>query len=279
MIEKAIAYKKTDKDFISSLKKLGLSKDEINFILRKHKRKKFEEGGDSGPGGSDDGTGHGGPGPGSPGGPGGAETGFGIGPDAAAEAAASNAAAAAAAAATSGYDGFGIGPNAEAEAAASNAAAAAQANALAQTLEDQVNREQNPATARLSPLGVTAYNMSLTNPEKSFSEKAMGFVTSPFSTALATAYDAYARGVTAPDDYSQLDTSVQNPAPSTSPGGGITTLPQYAPLTNVSTGDNTADSIRTRLENLLVQRPTSYGIPAANQLSNYNLLDLVNLRR
>ena len=250
MIEKAIAYKKTDKDFISSLKKLGLSKDEINFILKKYKRKNFEDGGDSGgdsgPGGSDDGTGHGGPGPGSPGGPGGAETGFGIGPDAAAEAAASNAAAAAAAAATSGYDGFGIGPNAEAEAAASNAAAAAQANALAQTLEDQVNREQNPATARLSPLGVTAYNMSLTNPEKSFAEKAMGFVTSPFSTALATAYDAYARGVTSPDDYSQLDTSVQNPAPSVSPGGGggITTILPYENLYNSEiTGDNTMDAL------------------------------------
>ena len=87
MIEKAIAYKKTDKDFISSLKKLGLSKDEINFILKKHKRKKFEEGGDSGPGGSDDGTGHGGVGSVGP-----SDDGFGIGPDAAAEAEASAAA-------------------------------------------------------------------------------------------------------------------------------------------------------------------------------------------
>jgi hypothetical protein len=37
--------------------------------------------------------------------------------------------------------------------------------------------------------------------------------------------------------------------------------------------------MRARLNALLVQRPTTYGIPAANQLSNYNLLDLVNLRR
>jgi len=213
--------------------------------------------GDSGPGGSDDGTGHGGPGPGQgPGSPGGAETGFGIGPDAAAEAAASNAAAdaAAAAAATSGYDGFGIGPNAEAEAAASNAAvaaaAAAEENALAQTLEDQANREKNPATARLSPLGVAAYNMSLTNPTRTTAEKAMGLVTSPLSTLAATAYDAYARGVTAPDDYSQLDTSVQN-APSQSPsdGGGINTLQAYAPLYNspVTSGDSTMDAYIRRL--------------------------------
>ena len=245
MIEKAIAYKKTDKDFIFSLKKLGLSKDEINFILKKYKRKNFEDGGDSGgdsggqgdsgPGGSDDGSGHGGPG-GSDSGPGGSDDGTGHGgpgPGPGVD--------------DGGYGGFGIGPNAEAEAAVSNAAAAAaEANALAQTLEDQANREKNPATARLSPLGVTAYNMSLTNPEKSFSEKAMGFVTSPFSTALATAYDAYARGVTSPDDYSQLDTSVQNPAPSVSPGGGggITTILPYENLYNSEiTGDNTMDAL------------------------------------
>jgi len=143
-----------------------------------------------------------------------------------------------------GYSGFGIGPNAEAEAAASNAAAAAQANALAQTLEDQANREQNPATARLSPLGVTAYNMSLTNPEKSFAEKAMGFVTSPFSTALATAYDSYARGATGPSDDTQEQSSVQTSTPSAPDGGGgITTIQSYAPLYNTSTGSNTADAL------------------------------------
>ena len=98
-----------------------------------------------------------------------------------------------------------------------------------------------------------------------------------------------ARGVTAPgteqfdQDYAKMDltTDVRNigPETNTSGGGGITIIPTYAPLTNVSTGDNTADSIRKRLEDLLVQRPTSYTTPTANQLSNYNLLDLVNLRR
>jgi hypothetical protein len=91
------------------------------------------------------------------------------------------------------------------------------------------------------------------------------------------------RGVTGPSDDTQEQSSVQTSAPSASDGGGggggITTINQFAPLSNPTTGDNTADSIRTRLENLLVQRPTSYGIPAASQLSNYNLLDLVNLRR
>jgi hypothetical protein len=125
-----------------------------------------------------------------------------------------------------------------------------QVDALAQTLEDQANREKNPATARLSPLGVAAYNMSLTNPTRTTAEKAMGLVTSPLSTLAATAYDAYARGVTAPDDYSQLDTSVQN-APSQSPsdGGGINTLQAYAPLYNspVTSGDSTMDAYIRRL--------------------------------
>jgi hypothetical protein len=101
------------------------------------------------------------------------------------------------------------------------------------------------------------------------------------------------RGVTGPSDDTQEQSSVQTSAPSAPDGGGgITTINQFAPLYNTSTGDNTTDSIRTRLENLLKgppvlkiptgempQQPTSYGIPAASQLSNYNLLDLVNLRR
>ena len=99
-----------------------------------------------------------------------------------------------------------------------------------------------------------------------------------------------ARGVTAPgteeydQDYAKMDltTDVRNTGPETNiggGGGGINTIQSYAPLSNKSTGDNTADSIRKRLEDLLVQRPTSYTTPTASQLSTYNLLDLVNLRR
>ncbi len=160
--------------------------------------------GDSGPGGSDDGTGHGGPGPGADDG---------------------------------GYSGFGIGPNAEAEAAASNAAAvAAEENALAQTLEDQESREKNPATARLSPMGIAAYNMSLTNPEKGFADKAIGFALSPISTTLATAYDSYARGATGPSDDTQEQSSVQTSTPSlgqVGSEGGITSIANtFKPLDN-----------------------------------------------
>jgi hypothetical protein len=87
------------------------------------------------------------------------------------------------------------------------------------------------------------------------------------------------RGVTGPSDDTQEASSVQSGPAQDSGGGGITTINQFAPLYNTTTGDNTADAMRARLNALLVQKPTTYGIPAANQLSNYNLLDLVNLRR
>ena len=109
---------------------------------------------------------------------------------------------------------------------------------------------------------------------------------SPLGIALS-ALGNISRGVTPANDYSQATTSVQTSAPSTSTGGGgITTIQNYAPLYNTSTGNNTSDSIRTRLENLLktqtVQVPTSqtvYQGQNINPLSNYTLLDLYNLRK
>jgi len=56
------------------------------------------------------------------------------------------------------------------------------------------------------------------------------------------AYSGYARGVTAPDDYSQLDTSVQTSTQSPSGDGGIGTIQAYAPLYNPDTGNPTMDA-------------------------------------
>jgi hypothetical protein len=89
------------------------------------------------------------------------------------------------------------------------------------------------------------------------------------------------RGIEQPNDYSQLTESVQSgPTQSPSNGGGINTIQAYAPLYNTSTGDNTADAMRARL-NALIQapQPTVYGLPSINPYSNYTLLDLKNLRR
>jgi len=120
-----------------------------------------------------------------------------------------------------------------------------QVDALAQTLEDQAYREKNPAMARLQPLGIAAYNMSLNNPTRTTAEKAMGFVASPFSTVAATVYDSYARGVARPgteqfdQDYGKMDftTDVVNVGPpSFSPegsGDGITSIKNtFKPLDN-----------------------------------------------
>ena len=106
-----------------------------------------------------------------------------------------------------GFDDFG---SPTAQSIASFEAAQAQQQA-------QEEEEQSPKSARLSPIGIAAYNMSLMNPEKSFTDKAIGFAFSPVSTLAATAFDSFARGARGPDDYSQAQTSVQtfSNAPST----------------------------------------------------------------
>jgi hypothetical protein len=209
--------------------------------------------GDSGPGGSDDGTGHGGPGPGDTGSVGPSNEGFGIGPDAATEAAQS-------AAQSISADNISTQAQADQEDAATAAAAeAAEESGLSKAMTAVKNYAMNPTTIGRA-IGMATFGI-------------------PGAVVGSMIGSNIGRGVTGPSDDTQEASSVQSGPAQDSGGGGITTINQFAPLSNPTTGDNTADSIRTRLENLLVQRPTSYGIPAASQLSNYNLLDLVNLRR
>jgi len=276
MIEKAIAYKKTDKDFISSLKKLGLSENEINFILKKYKRKNFDDGGDGSSGGdggssggnaNGDGDGQGdgqGEGQGQGEGEGEGEAqgqegfglgpsdqGFGIGPGDTNSVGPSD-------------QGFGIGPNDQ-----------AVAEAVASVSEPNEPAEEPGIMGNIPNAIKNAFADVMANPMATIA----GFVSRPLGM-VATALSAMNRGVTAPNDYSQMDTSVQsNPSQSPNNGGGINTTQSYAPLYNTSTGDNTADAMRTRLENLLrPQQPTTYGLPSINPYSNYTLLDLKNLR-
>ena len=184
--------------------------------------------GDSGPGGSDDGTGHGGPGPG----PGGAEGGFGIGPDAAQEAAQSEAQSISA-------DNVSTQAQADQEDAATAAAAntgvmGALSNAVQNAIANAVN-----------------------NPMSTIAGLAFGPVAGLAARGISAAVDAANRGVTGPSDDTQESTSVQS-GPSQSPGGdgGITTLPQYAPLYNQATGDPLLDSLIARYK----MNPASFGI-------------------
>jgi hypothetical protein len=76
-------------------------------------------------------------------------------------------------------------------------------------------------------------------------QTALGMVNPALGLAYGLAKDAYsgyARGVTAPDDYSQLDTSVQTSTQSPSGDGGIGTIQAYAPLYNPDTGNPTMDA-------------------------------------
>jgi hypothetical protein len=96
------------------------------------------------------------------------------------------------------------------------------------------------------------------------------------SRAVSNVVGNISRGVTGPSDDTQETESVQSSAPNTATsGGGINTINQFAPLYNTSTGDNTADALRTRLNNLVqTQQPIIYGIPTVSPYSNYTLLDL-----
>ena len=239
MIDKRVNY--NDKDFSKHLKGLGLSKEEIKYILGETKRKKFEDGGDSSsssdssssdsssdssPGGSDEGSGHGGPGPGSPAGestgdandqggtaaPGPSDTSS-VGPS---------------------TEGFGIGPDAEAEAEAS---AAANANVGITSVVDAVTGFGRQAVAN-----------AMNNPVSTAIGIAMGPVAGMVANAISQAVDAANRGVTGPSDDTQEATSVQSgPAQSPSGGGGIETIQAYAPTYNPDTGNPTMDAYMRRL--------------------------------
>ena len=264
MIDKSVNY--NDKDFSKHLKGLGLSKEEIKYILGETKRKKFESGGDggsggdgssgdgssgdgssgdgdssgdssgegdSGPGGSDDGSGHGGPGGPGDSGPGGSDDGTGhggvgsVGPSS---------------------DGFGIGPDATTEAAQSAAQSISADDVSAQAQADQEDAATAAAAAAAEDSGIT----NAINAVKSYAMnpttigRAIGMATFGIPGAVVGSMigSNIGRGVTGPSDDTQEQSSVQSGPAQDSGGGGITTINQFAPLYNPTTGDNTAAAMR-----------------------------------
>jgi hypothetical protein len=207
--------------------------------------------GDSGPGGSDDGSGHGGPGSGSQGestgdasdqggteGPGGSQG-----------------------ESTGDAPGTQGGTVGEAQAAAESVSAdnismAAQAD------------QEDAATAAAANTGVmgslsnavqNAIANAVNNPVATAIGIAMGPVAGLAARGISAAVDAANRGVTGPSDDTQESSSVQSgPAQSSGGDGGITTLPQYAPLYNQTTGDPLLDSLIARYRANLP--PSSFGI-------------------
>jgi len=299
MIEKAVTYKNADKDFISSLKKLGLSKDEINLILKKHNRKNFDDGGDSGgdtPGGNTPGgdtPGGNTPGGDTPGGntPGdstGGLGGLGLG----GEGLGLGGLGLGGEGLGLGGEGLGLGglgdlgglglggfgdtfgsSTAQDQAANEAAAQAAQAETevtevdmtppAPQTIQEEVMAHIQSQMTLASLVG-RAIGMTLAGPVGGFLGGLAG--------------SNIGRGVTGPNDYSQATSSVQNGPAQTTTGdsGGITTIQSYAPLTNISSGDNTGDALVARLNAALKSQPVITGIPSISPYSNYTLLDLYN---
>ena len=97
-------------------------------------------------------------------------------------------------------------------------------NQYANEMSVSKEQEEGPKTARLKPMGIAAYNMSLMNPEKTATEKTVNFAMAPIGTMLATAYDQYARGPVTPG-YEQFDQDYGKnvqvmSGPSTNLGGG-----------------------------------------------------------
>jgi hypothetical protein len=103
-----------------------------------------------------------------------------------------------------------------------------------------------------------AVQNAVNNPVSTAIGMAFGPVAGMVANAVASAVSAANRGVTGPSDDTQEATSVQS-GPAQSPGGGdggITTLPQYAPLYNQATGDPLLDSLIARYK----MNPASFGI-------------------
>ena len=304
MIEKSINY--IDKDFSKYLKSLGLSEKEIKYILSENKRKNFEDGGsgdggssggdgdgsssgdgDSGPGGSDDGSSSGvGSGEGESTGDandqGGTEGPGGVGDDSGSMGGLGmgdvgglgigGGMSVGDVAGTSDDSGLGgLSGSALGEAAMSAAAEAANDVDMSMpALQTPAEKAQAFAMSQMTPASLAgrAIGMGIAGPIG-------GIVGGMIGSNIG-------RGVTGPSDDTQEQSSVQSgPAQSVSDGGGgITTISNYAPLTNVSTGNNTQDAIRIRLENLLkpVTPTPPISLSNVNSLSGYSLADLLRLR-
>ena len=190
--------------------------------------------GDSGPGGSDDGTGHGGPGPGGPGQGsfGGSEEGFGIGPNDSIGGPGQGQGSFG-----GSEEGFGIGPDDSIGPSMSQPAESIDVNAPTEEtgiMSTVTNAVQNAIQNAINNPVATVIGM--VNP-----------VAGMVARAVMSAVDAANRGVTAPNDFSQAQTSVQSNTQSPSNTGGISTIQAYAPLYNPDTGNPTMDAYMRQL--------------------------------
>jgi len=172
----------------------------------------------------------------------------------------------------SGAGGVGQGPGGEEGTSGVSAAQAAAQSVTADNVSMQAQADMEDAATAAA---ANAANPGITGLVDKAIQTYMAFSpTVAIAKAIANTISNMQKGVTAPDDFSQVDTSVQTSTPGPNNSGGVTTINQYAPLYNTSTGDNTSDALRTRLNNLIQAQPVVTGIPSVSPYSNYTLLDL-----
>jgi len=117
------------------------------------------------------------------------------------------------------------------------------------TFASDVAEDAPASTGIMSTVTTAVQNAvqnAINNPVSTMVGLAFGPVAGLAARGIASAVDAANRGVTGPSDDTQESSSVQTSAPSPSDGGGITTIPQYAPLVNQATGDPLLDSLIAR---------------------------------
>jgi hypothetical protein len=133
--------------------------------------------------------------------------------------------------------GVGSGPGGE-----EGTGGVSAANAAA-TSEGMVGRAVDTVTS----IGRQAIQNAINNPVATAIGMAFGPVAGMAARGIGMAVDAANRGVTAPDDYSQVTESVQSNTQSPSNTGGISTIQAYAPLYNPDTGNPTMDAYMRQL--------------------------------
>jgi hypothetical protein len=93
----------------------------------------------------------------------------------------------------------------------------------------------------------SAIQNAINNPVSTAIGMVAGPVAGMAARGIAAAVDAANRGVTAPNDFSQAQTSVQSNTQSPTNSGGISTIADYAPTYNPDTGNPTMDAYMRRL--------------------------------
>lgn len=155
--------------------------------------------------------------------------------------------------------GAGSGPGGESGTGGVDSAADAAANAASDAANAVGTIGQEAAAAAgigpaapgimdsIAAMGRQAIQNAINNPVATAIGVVAGPVAGLAARGIGMAVDAANRGVTAPNDFSQVTESVQTSAPSPSNTGGISTIQAYAPLYNPDTGNPTMDAYMRQL--------------------------------